>query len=74
MKVIFNKHSCHLRRDVISRHVAQHRRATTKVQKDMANHPGISLDQFHKDFNRLEKQHKLLIAKITLHEAEKTSY
>jgi len=74
MKVIFNKNSCHLRRDVISRHVAQHRRATTKVQKYMANHTGISLDKFHNKFNELEKRHKNLIAKITLHEATKTSY
>lgn len=73
MKIVFNPKTCHLRRDVISRHVAKHRHATTDIQHKLAEHPGIGIDEFHKRFNNLEKKHKHLIAKITLHEATKDS-
>ena len=72
MKLIFNKQSCHLRREVISRHVAQHRKITTQIQNKLANDKKVGLTQFHNEFNRLEKRHNLLIANITQHEATKT--
>jgi hypothetical protein len=48
-----------------------HRAETTKLQTAMANHPDFGINEFHRKFNKLEKRHKLLIAKITLHEATK---
>lgn len=72
MKVIFNPSTCHLRREVILRHVAKLRKETDNVQRCMAEHPGISLETFQRRFNELEKRHRKTIAKITLYEAEKT--
>ena len=71
LKVIFNANSCHIRREVVSRHIDRHRAEITRLQTAMANHPGFGINEFHRKFNKLEKRHKLLIAKITLHEATK---
>ena len=71
MKVVFNPKSCDLRREVISRHVVKHRAETTRLQTAMANHPEFGIKEFHRKFNKLEKRHNLLIAKITLYESTK---
>ena len=71
LKVIFNPQSCHIRREVVSRHVDIHRAETTRLQTLLANHSGFGIKEFHRKFNKLEKSHKLLIAKITLYEATK---
>ena len=70
-QVVFNPKSCDLRREVISRHIVKHRAETTRLQTAMANHDEYGIIEFHRKFNELEKRHKLLIAKITLHEATK---
>jgi len=72
LKPIFNRSTCHLRREVILRHVAKLRKETDNVQRCMAEHPGISLETFQRRFNELERNYKHNIAKITLYEAEKT--
>jgi len=71
LKVIFNPNSCHIRREVVSSHIDRHRAETTRLQTAMANHPGFGIKEFHRKFNKLEKRHNLLIAKITLYESAK---
>ena len=73
MKPIFNPNTCELRKAVILNHIKHHREATDNVQKCLAQHPGIDLETFQRRFNALEREHKMLIAKITLYETTKTS-
>jgi len=71
--VIFNPKSCHLRREVITRRLANYRNKIDSYQNKLAKDDSISLEEFQKRFNKFEKKYKLLIAKLTLHESTKAS-
>tara|TARA_Y100000592_G_scaffold91825_1_gene152559 strand:- start:303 stop:527 length:225 start_codon:yes stop_codon:yes gene_type:complete len=73
MKPIFNPKTCELRKAVILNHIKEHRKAIDNVQICLAQHPGIDVQTFHERFNALERQHRRLIATITLHETTKKS-
>ena len=73
MKPIFNPNTSENRKAEILEHVRQHRIAIDNVQECLSIHPDIDVETFHKKFNALERQHKGLIARITLNETRKKS-
>ena len=54
-------------------HVKQHRIAIDNLQECLTRHPDVDILTFHKKWNQLERQHKRLIARITLNESKKKS-
>lgn len=67
----FNKTSCWLRRDLISRCANRHRLKTTEKQNQLAEDEKINLKEFHKLFNRYEIKHNFVIQKINYHEKKR---
>lgn len=73
MKPIFNPNTSENRKAEILEHVRQHRIAIDNIQECLTRHPDIDINSFHRKFNALERQHKKLIARITLNETKKKS-
>ena len=72
LKLNFNKNTCWLRRDVISRCANKRRLKTTEKQHQLAEDENINLKEFHKLFNRYEIRHEFIIQKINYHEKKRS--